>query len=81
LELLKKAKNIFNDPDNTYLIMGIISDIEYESYKRKPIISENDRIEIIKSINIVNKVILPCPLFSILDFVNNYNINLVVRQK
>ena len=79
LESLKKAKNIFNDPDNTYLIVGIMSDIECESYKRKPIISENDRVEIIKYINIVDKVIFPCPLFSTLDFVNKNNINLVVH--
>jgi cytidyltransferase-like protein len=79
LESLKKAKNFLNDPDNTYLIVGVVSDVDCESYKRKPIISENDRVEIIKSINLVDQVIFPCPLYSSLEFIKNYNIDIIVH--
>ena len=48
LESLRQAKNIY---DNTYLIVGVISDEDARDYKRLPIISEVDRLEIIKSIS------------------------------
>ena len=79
LESLKKAKNYYENPDDTYLIVGIVSDIDCESYKRKPIINEDDRLEIIKSINIVDSVIFPCPLILTHDFINTHNIDIVVH--
>ena len=62
LESLIKSKNIFNDPENTILIIGIVGDKDATIYKRKPIINEEDRKEIISSIKYVDKVICPCPL-------------------
>lgn len=79
LESLIKAKNIFNDPDNTYLIVGVVSDKDCESYKRTPIINELDRVEIVKNIKLVDQVIFPCPMFTTLQFVENNNIDLVVH--
>lgn len=79
LESLKKAKHFLNDPDNTYLIVGVVSDTDCENYKRKPIIYENDRVEIIKSINLVDQVIFPCPLYLTLEFIKNNNIDIVVH--
>ncbi len=79
LESLKKAKNSLNDPDNTFLLVGVVSDKDCESYKRTPIINEEDRVEIIKSLKIVDKVIFPCPMTTTLDFVNKNNIDLVVH--
>jgi len=79
LESLKKAKNYYENPDDTYLIVGIVSDIDCESYKRKPIINKDDRLEIIKSINIVDSVIFPCPLILTHDFINTHNIDIVVH--
>lgn len=76
LESLRQAKNIY---DNTYLIVGVISDEVARDYKRLPIISEVDRIEIIKSIEIVNEVIENAPLVITKDFVIRNNLDLVVH--
>ena len=59
LESLKQAKNIFED---CFLLVGVISDEVAKSYKREPIINEDDRIEIIRSLDIVDKVIENPPL-------------------
>lgn len=79
LESLIKAKNCLNDPKNTYLIVGIVSDKDATSYKRKPIISEEDRREIISSIKCVDRVICPCPLVIDMNFIIENNIDLVVH--
>ncbi len=51
LESIFKAKNALDDPANTYLIVGVVSDIDCASYKRQPIINEEDRVQIIQNIN------------------------------
>ncbi len=79
LESFIKAKNVFNDPDNTLLFVGIVSDEVCKSYKRTPIICEDDRVTIIKHLNLVNKIIFPCPLIVDMDFINANNIDLVVH--
>ena len=79
LESLNKAKNALEDPDNTFLIVGVVSNIDCESYKRTPIISENDRVEIIKNIRVVDQVIFPCPMEMTLDFIERNNIDMVVH--
>jgi len=79
LESLKKAKNVLNDLDNTILVVGVVSDKDCESYKRVPIINEEDRVEIIKNIKVVDEVIFPCPLFPTMDFIKKNKIDLVVH--
>jgi len=79
LESIIKAKNALNDPNNTYLIVGVVSDEGCASYKRNPIINESDRVEIVKHIVGVDQVIFPCPIFLSTDFVKSNNIDLVVH--
>lgn len=79
LESFIKAKNIFNDPDNTYLIVGVVSDYDCSNYKRKPVINEKDRVDIIKNIKCVNEVIFPCSMSTTLQFVKDNNIDIVVH--
>ena len=79
LESLIKAKNCLNEPENTYLIVGIVGDEEATGYKRKPIISEEDRREIISSIKHVDKIICPCPLVVSMEFIKENNIDIVVH--
>ena len=79
LESLNKAKNALGDPDNTFLIVGIVSDKDCESYKRTPIITENDRVEIIKNIKYVDQVVFPCPMETTLDFIEKNKIDMVVH--
>jgi len=79
LESLIKSKNVYNSPEETILIVGVVSDIDCESYKRVPIINEYDRLEIIKNIKLVDEVIFPCPLVVTMDFIKKNNIDLVVH--
>lgn len=76
LESLIQAKNILND---VFLIVGVISDKDAEGYKRLPIINQDDRCAIIKSINIVDEVIEDAPLVITKEFIEKYNIDLVVH--
>jgi len=79
LESLFKAKNVYNNISNTVLIVGIVSDIDCKSYKREPVINENDRIDIVKNIKIVDEIIFPCPLIVTPDFLKDNKIDLVVH--
>lgn len=79
LESLIKAKNAFGDPDNTFLLVGVVSDVDCSSYKRVPIINEIDRVEIVKNIKVVDNVVFPCPLVIDMGFIKTHNITLVVH--
>ena len=74
LEAIKKCKQ-FGDE----VIIGIISDRDCESYKRSPIINEEDRTEIIKNLKDVKDIIFPAPLIITEDFLNKNNIDIVVH--
>lgn len=76
LESLKKSKFI---DDNVTLLVGVISDEDATSYKRKPIINFEDRIEIIKSIKYVDRVIEKCPLIITESFINENKIDLILH--
>ena len=76
LESLKQAKNTYDD---VYLMVGVISDDVAKDYKRLPIISHDDRIEIIKAIDIVDEVINDPPLVITKEFTDKYNFDLVVH--
>ena len=76
LESLKQAKDLY---DNTYLIVGVISDKTSKDYKRLPVINESDRIEIIKSLKIVDEVIVNPPLIVTKEFVEENKIDMVVH--
>jgi len=79
LESLIKAKNVFNDNENTILIVGVVSDEACKSYKREPIINEEDRVEIVRNIKLVDEIIFPCPLNVSMDFIKENKIDLVVH--
>ena len=77
VEAIKKACSIAGENGN--VIIGVVSDKDTEAYKRKPIINELDRVEIIKNIKGVNKVIFPCPLCVSNDFLIKHKIDMVVH--
>ena len=79
LESLVKAKNVYNDSENTILIVGVVSDEVCKSYKREPIINEEDRVEIVKNMKLVDEIIFPCPLNVTMDFIRENKIDLVVH--
>ena len=76
LESLKQAKYV---DENVYLIVGVISDKDAQDYKRLPVISQEDRTEIIKNFEIVDEVIENAPLIITEDFVCRNKIDLVVH--
>ena len=76
LESLKQAKNIRND---VILSVGVISDKVATDYKRPPIINEEDRVEIVKSLIYVDEVIENPPLNVTEKFIKEHNIDIVVH--
>ncbi len=62
------------------IIIGIISDKDAESYKRKPIINQDDRSEIIKNLKNVSDIIFPAPLILTKDFIINNKIDIIVHS-
>ena len=73
-EFKKKVKS-----EDIFLIVGIVSDSDAESYKRQPIICQEDRVEIIKYNKLVDEIIFPCPLLINKDFIDENDIDLVVH--
>ena len=65
--------------NNTYLIVGVISDVVAKDYKRIPVIDKEDRVKIIKNLSIVDEVIENPPLVITKEFVETNNIDLVVH--
>ena len=61
------------------VIIGIVSDKDTESYKRKPIMNEKMRCEMIESCKYVNEIIFPAPLIVTPQFVKENNIDIVVH--
>jgi len=74
LESIKQCLKYGNE-----VVIGVISDKDTESYKRKPIINEEDRVEIIKSISYVNSVIFPAPLILTKNFIIDNRIDIVIH--
>lgn len=76
LESFRKCKELDTD---IYLIVGIIGDDIAENYKRRPIIEEKHRYEIIKNIKYVDEIIENPPLILTKEFMEKNNIDLVVH--
>lgn len=74
VKFLKRASELGDQ-----LIVGLNSDEDVASYKRTPIISLKDRTIVMEACKYVDKVISPCPLVITEDFLNEYNIDLVVH--
>lgn len=73
LNLIKKTYPNFK------LYVGIINDQDATKYKRKPIYNHEDRVTIISNIKYVDNVIENAPLIVNEEFLNKYNIDLVVH--
>ena len=74
INMLKQAREY---GDN--LIVGIHSDKTVESYKRKPILSESERYEIVKNCKLVDEVITDAPLVITQDYIKENKIDVVVH--
>ena len=76
LNSFKQCKDIDKD---VYLIVGIIGDDVAEKYKRRPIIKEKYRYEIIKNLRLVDEIVENPPLIVTKEFMDKYKIDLVVH--
>ena len=74
LEFLKAAKS-----HGYLLIVGVISDEDCATYKRKPVIEHSLRCEILKHIDVVDIVIENPPLKITEEFIFEHQINLVIH--
>ena len=74
LNLIRRAKQL-----GDYLIVGIHSDKDIESYKRMPVINEKERYEIIKSCKYVDEVVENAPLNISMEFIKKNKIDIVAH--
>ncbi len=74
LNLIKRARS-YGD----CLVVGVHSDKDVSSYKRSPIIAEEQRYEIVKACSFVDEVIEAAPLTITEEFIKEYKIDLIVR--
>ena len=73
---LKRIKDKY---PNDKLIVGIHSDHDVNIYKRKPVMTMLERVEVIKAIKYVDGVIENAPLQIDGDYIKDNNINLVIH--
>tara|TARA_S200000501_G_scaffold352805_1_gene371994 strand:- start:583 stop:1008 length:426 start_codon:yes stop_codon:yes gene_type:complete len=76
IESFKKCKKLYSD---VKLIVGIISDKVATSYKRRPIYCEEHRYALVENSKYVDKIIKDSPLIITEEFMEKYNIDLVVH--
>ena len=83
LSAIEQAYNIGNKLSSVespcWVIIGIISDEDTESYKRLPIATLGERTKIIKALKYVDQVISPAPLIVTKEFIKSNNIDIVVH--
>ncbi len=74
IAFLKQAKQ-FGD----YLIVGLVSDEDATGYKRKPILTLEERVNAVKACKYVDEVIAGSPLIATKDFLEKHKIDVVVH--
>ena len=70
IRFLEKAKKLGDK-----LIVGIHSDKTIESYKRTPVCTMEERIELVKSVKWVDEVIEDAPLFITEEYIEKHQID------
>jgi cytidyltransferase-like protein len=74
IRMFKKALAFGN-----FLIAGVISDKDCESYKRTPVVDEKSRAEMIMHCRLVDRVIENAPLVLTKEFILENKIDIVVH--
>lgn len=77
IEHFRKAKNLYDD---VFLIVGVNSDEDATGYKRKPIMDEQTRYDLVESIKYVDKVIRGSPMVTTREFIEKHKIDYVVHS-
>lgn len=74
MEFLKKARAL-----GDYLLVGISADDVLESYKRRPILTMNERAAAVAGCRYADEVIINAPFIVDRAWIDKYDIHLVVR--
>ncbi len=74
MEFLRKARAL-----GDYLLVGIYADDVLESYKRKPILTMEERAASVAACRYVDEVLLHAPLRVDAEWIAKYDIHLVVH--
>ena len=74
VEFFKKAKEI-----GDYLIIGVLSDEDIASYKRVPILTLEERVEMVAACRYVDEVIIAPPLRLTPEWILEHQIDYVVH--
>lgn len=61
------------------VVLGVTGDDDAASYKRRPTISQDHRVAVLRSVREVDDVVCPCPLVVTKEFVDEHDIDLVVH--
>ena len=72
----KKIKEMF---PNSYLIVGVLNDLESANYKRKPIFNQQQRKDFVESCKYVDETTIVYPIIMTEEFIKQKNIYLVVH--
>lgn len=80
VSILKSAHELSrqDDPDGT-LIVGIHSDSDVESYKRRPVMAMGERIAVVKACRYVDEVVGDAPLRPSKSYLKSLGVDLVVH--
>ena len=74
IEFFKKAR-----AEGDSLIVGVLSDETVENYKRRPILTMNERIALISACRFVDEVIADCPLRVTEKWIKDHRIDLIIH--
>lgn len=74
ISLLKRAKEY-----GTKLIVGLHSDEDVAKYKRTPVLTMQERYEVIKVCKYVDNVILNAPLETTDEFMDKHNLDIYIH--
>ena len=61
------------------VLIGVVGDDACAEYKRRPIVREHERADIVRALRVVDEVICPCPLVVSEEFMRAHRIGLVVH--
>lgn len=73
LELLRKAKALGGN-----LVVAVNSDIKVGSYKRRPVVPEQDRLEIVKACKYVDEAFI-IDGYAQKEYIEHYNIDAIIH--
>jgi len=80
IRFFRNARAIADDGGNVELVVGVHSDKTTEGYKRKPVIDQQQRYEVVRACRYVDEVIEDAPLIVTPGYLLEHRIDVVVRS-